>query len=239
MSEENSPTLLWCGRPACDRNPQREELLPKTGSRQSFVSIVFLLLVFLIPASGVAEDLVHLAEREEIRRQENVKRGERLAERADRAVKDKNLKEAYKDYLEALRLIPAGSATAANRQSVLNDFSKTAVDYARNLIERGNYAEAENVAKTVLSPEFNPTYKPAARILAQLEQGNFNTTLDPKFAAKRDEVETLLNQAEGFYATGRYDLATKRYEQVLNLDPYNAAARNGMEQVNKQRTTLR
>ena len=237
MSEQNSPTFLWLGHPACDCNSNREELSPKARSRQSFVAFVFLLLVFLIPTSAVAQDLVHLAEREEIRRQENVKRGERMADRADRAVKANNLKEAYKDYLEALRLIPAGSATASNRQVILNDFSKTAVDYARNLIERGNYAEAENVAKTVLSPEFNPSYKPAARILAQLEQGNFNTTLDPKFAAKRDEVETLLNQAEGFYATGRYDLASKRYEQVLNLDPYNTAARNGMEQVNKQRST--
>jgi general secretion pathway protein D len=32
-------------------------------------------------------------------------------------------------------------------------------------------------------------------------------------------------------------LAIKRYEQVLNLDPYNAAARNGMEQVNEQRNS--
>jgi general secretion pathway protein D len=32
-------------------------------------------------------------------------------------------------------------------------------------------------------------------------------------------------------------LALKRYEQVLNLDPYSIAARNGMEKVNKQRKT--
>lgn len=198
---------------------------------------LLLLSTLLIPMAVATTDLVNLAEREEIRRQENVKQAERLTSRAAHAVKDKNLKAAYTDYLEALRLIPAGSATSANRQAVLDSFSKTAVDFARNLIERGNYAEAENVAKTVLSPEFNPTYKPAARILAQLEQGHFNTTLDPKFAAKRDEVELLLNQAEGFNATGRYDLALKRYEQVLNLDPYNTSARNGMEQVNNQRNS--
>ena len=200
-----------------------------------FSALIFLSAI-LIPSVLHSTDLVQLSEREEIRRQENVKRGERLATRAALAVKDKNLKAAYTDYVDALRLIPAGPATSAARQPVLEDFSRTAVDYARNLIEHGNYAEAENVAKTVLSPEFNPGYKPAAEILSKLEKQNFNTTLDPKFAANRDEVSKLLNQAEGYYATGRNDLAIKRYEQVLNLDPYNTAARNGMEMVNQQRT---
>lgn len=200
------------------------------------ISSIVLFSAILLSIEGRATDLVQLSEREEVRRQEHVQQGERLAVRAALAAKEKNLKLAYKDYLEALHLIPAGSATSSSRQAILADFSRTAIDYARRLIEEGNYAEAENVAKTVLSPEFNPTYKPAAQILSQLEKGNFNTTLDPKFAASRDEVSKWLNQAEGFYATGRYDLAIKRYEQVLNIDPYNMAARNGMEQVNQQRT---
>jgi general secretion pathway protein D len=200
------------------------------------LSSILLLSTICIPIAVQATDLVRLAEREEIRRQEKVKQGEHLVVRAERAVKDKNLKQAYTDYLKALELIPAGTATATNRQAVLNEFSKTAVDYARSLIARGNYAEAENVAKTVLDPQINPTYTPAARILAQLEDENYNTTIDPKFAAKRDEIDKLLNQAAGYFATGRNDLAIKRYEQVLNLDPYNIAARQGMEQVNQQRT---
>ena len=199
-------------------------------------SSILLLSTFLIPMAVQATDLVRLAEREEIRRQEKVKQGEHLVVRAERASKDKNLKQAYTDYLKALELIPAGTATATNRQAVLNEFSKTAVDYARSLIARGNYAEAENVAKTVLDPQINPTFKPAAQILSQLEKQNYNTTIDPKFSAKRDEVDKLLNEAAGYFATGRNDLAIKRYEQVLNLDPYNIAARQGMEQVNQQRT---
>jgi general secretion pathway protein D len=183
-----------------------------------------------------ATDLVRLAEREEIRRQEKVKQGEHLVVRAERALKDKNLKQAYIDYLAALELIPAVTATATNRQAVLNEFSKTAVDYARSLIARGNYAEAKKVAKTVLVRQINPTYTPAAQILSQLEKQNYNTTIDPKFAAKLDEIDKLLNEAAGYFATGRNDLAIKRYEQVLNLDPYNTSARQGMEQVNQQRT---
>jgi general secretion pathway protein D len=140
------------------------------------ISLLLFVSAFLIPVLGRATDLVQLSEREEIRRQENVKRGERLVTRAQRAVKDKNLKLAYSDYVEALRLIPAGPATSAIRQTLVEEFSRTAVEYARDLIGRGNYAEAENVAKTVLSPQFNPTYQPAAKILLQLEKQNYNTT---------------------------------------------------------------
>ena len=41
-----------------------------------------------------------------------------------------------------------------------------------------------------------------------------------------------LQEAQAFYASGRYDLAAKRYSQILNIDPDNTAARKGMEEVN-------
>ena len=44
-------------------------------------------------------------------------------------------------------------------------------------------------------------------------------------------------EADGFYGSGRFDLAFKRYEQVLNIDKYNIAARRGMERVNVARQT--
>src|SRR5204862_6757137 len=38
-------------------------------------------------------------------------------------------------------------------------------------------------------------------------------------------------EADGYYNSGRYDLAHKKYDQVLNLDPYNVAARRGQEKL--------
>ena len=61
-------------------------------------------------------------------------------------------------------------------------------------------------------------------LLAHLaEPGYFNKTIGPKFIAKVEEVKKLLSDADGYYNSGRYDLAFKKYEQVLNLDPYNVA----------------
>ena len=42
-------------------------------------------------------------------------------------------------------------------------------------------------------------------------------------------------EARGFYDTGRFDMAFKRCEQILNIDPYNIAARKLQEEVNKKR----
>src|SRR5207253_9457545 len=60
----------------------------------------------------------------------------------------------------------------------------------------------------------------------------FNKTVTPNFINKVEEVKQLLTDADGFYQSGQYDLAMKRYDQVLALDPYNTAARRGQEKVN-------
>ena len=44
-------------------------------------------------------------------------------------------------------------------------------------------------------------------------------------------IATLFAEAGGFYDSGRYDLAYKRYDQILSLDPYNLEARRGQEKV--------
>jgi len=201
-----------------------------------FTSLVSL-ATFVAPLYAES-DLVAISEREILKRQENSKLAEQLVITARRNLAEKNLEGAYSKYLEALQMTQSGPATEKQRSALLLEFSKTGIDYANWLISNGRYQDAENTAKTILSPEFNPTYKPAMQMLANLEQpGYYNRTLTPGFASKREEVTTLLNQAEGYYATGRNDLALKRYEQVLNLDPYSVAARNGMEKVNKQRST--
>src|SRR5260370_12204684 len=55
--------------------------------------------------------------------------------------------------------------------------------------------------------------------------------MGPKFIAKVEDVKKLLTDAEGYCDSGRYDLAFKKYEQVLALDPYNTAARRGEEKL--------
>src|SRR5437763_1696981 len=56
--------------------------------------------------------------------------------------------------------------------------------------------------------------------------------MSTNFIEKVEQVKQLLTEADGFYNSGRYDLAMKRYDQVLALDPYNTAERKGQEKIN-------
>lgn len=186
---------------------------------------------------GPSSSAVDLAEREIVRKQNDIALAERLMAEGRRAASQNDFETAYVRFLDAVELLPAGEAGGKMRQSAVREFSSIGVRYAEWLISRGRYTEAEQVAKTILLPRFNPTYKPAAQLIANLEQPDYyNKTVTPEFAAQIDQVNKLLQEAEGFFQAGRFDLATKRYEQVLSIDPYNNAARSGMESVNKQRS---
>ena len=210
---------------------------PKGPSRAAWVAIVAL-LSFVPFFNLLAEsDIATLAEKEIVKRQYEAKQSADWITKAKKAWADKDLEAAYKDYLTALDLLPPSSATADQRKAVMESFCKVAMEYANYLIGCGRFGDAENVAKTILSAPYSPNYKLAAQLLSNLEQpGYYNRTITPGFAEKKDKISLILNQADGYLATGRYDLALKRYEEALNLDPYNVAARQGMENLNKQRT---
>jgi len=197
---------------------------------------IFLLLLSCL-STVRAQQAAPLAEREIVRRQEDLVLANQLVAKGDQAMRDKDFELAYVNYLDAVEKIPAGSATAAQRGPAMAKFSDAGIAYANFLIQNGRYSDAERVAKTILLPQFNPGFRPAVQLLSNLEQSDYyNKTVTPQFAADRDEVTKLLVEADGFYATGRYDLAMKRYEQVLNIDSYNSAARMGMERVNNQKS---
>lgn len=171
-------------------------------------------------------------QREVVRRQQNILDAERLEKAGDEALRYDDYESAYVNYLDALDLLSSGPAAGAERERILGKFSSTGVRYAGKLIETGRYAEAEQVAKTILLPQYDPTYRPAVVLLSNLEQpGYYNKTITPQFATDREEVSRLLVEAEGYYSRGSFDFASKRYEQVLNIDRYNIAARKGIEKV--------
>lgn len=53
------------------------------------------------------------------------------------------------------------------------------------------------------------------------------------------EITRLFAEARKLYDSGRYELAYKRYEQILDLDPNCSAARKGQEEVDAARITAR
>ena len=172
------------------------------------------------------------ADREIIRRQQDTVEAEDALRRGDAALQSGDLEAAYLAYKQAVDLTPDGPAQKSLRARALSRYSSTAIRYAEYLVSEGHYAKAEAVAREVLEPRYNPDYRPAAVFLSRLEQPDyFNKTITPEFAEDRTKVDELLLQANGYFDSGRFDLAQKRYQQVLAVDKYNSAAFRGMEQV--------
>jgi len=172
------------------------------------------------------------SEREITRRQEDMLLAEQAIKAGDAASARKEPQAAYDYYKQAVDMVPQGLAGGGIRARAVTHFSRGAVEYAEFLVSRGEYADARRVANEVLEPRYNPNYRPAIEFLSHLEQADyFNKTTTPEFAAQRDEVNKLMNEAVGFYDSGRYDMAQKRYQQILSIDKDNAAAFRGMEQV--------
>ncbi|MFM8458360.1 MAG: hypothetical protein ACKOB0_05370, partial [Chthoniobacterales bacterium] len=179
-----------------------------------------------------AMSLENSAEREITRREEDLVIAEQELRAGDAALQKGDVEAAYGHYKTAVDLVPQGAAAGGLRGRAISRFSSGSVRYAEYLVSRGEYAEARRIANEVLEPRYNPDYRPAIVFLSRLEEADyFNKTVTPEFAAQRDDVEKLMNEAVGFYDSGRYDMAQKRYQQVLAIDKDNAAAFRGLEQV--------
>ena len=208
----------------------------------SLLVALSLSILLAFPFNVMAEaDIVTISDKEIAKRQSAAKDAADFVKKGQRAWKDaafdkKALEKAYTHYIDAMDLLPLNSSTESQRNEALDDFCKLSIEYANHLIDRGQFNDAQSVAKTVLSAKYNPNYKPAAQLLSNLEQNRyFNKSISPEFAEKIDQTKSLLREAIGFADLARHDLALKRYEDVLKIDPYNKQARMGLENIKELR----
>ncbi len=189
-------------------------------------------LILCLSAVVQAQNVKNIADREAARRQAHIPRGEEVLARAQSELHAKQYALAHDDFRVALRYLPNSPAAGNSYSAALDGFCESGVKLAEQRIAEGKYEESEVILNEVLTDAYNPNCREARTLLTHLhDPGYINKTMGPKFLAKVEEVKKLLTEAEGFYQSGRYDMAMKRYEQVLNLDPYNTAARKGQERI--------
>ena len=200
----------------------------------------FPLAVALAPMLGtaaLAQNTNTVAAREAARRQAALPRGQEALGRAKAAMAEGNYTVAHEEFRVALTFLPDALISEKSHDEAVNGFCASGLKLAEQKIAEGKYGEAEAICREILSNRYDPNCRPAAEMLARLQApGTVNRTVGPKFLSKVEEVKKLLVDAEGYYMSGRYDLAFKKYEQVLALDPYNVAARRGEERLNLTKT---
>lgn len=162
-----------------------------------------------------------------------------LLPKATEALAGKDYESAYAYAKSAVDILPAsGAASSALRQSAIQLFGQACVLLAKQRLSEGRYADARGTIDVLLEDRYDPANSAALALRAQIldPQGFVDRgTLTPGHVANIEEVKKLLNEGEGYYATGRFDLAFRRCEQALNIDKYNIAARRLMEKINQAR----
>jgi general secretion pathway protein D len=171
-----------------------------------------------------------LAQREMIRRQNDVIEGDRLLAEGREAYAKGDYQQAVDKYSQALQKVPDAPMFADRRQSYASHLSDASVALAMQHRKVGKYTEARTLLENVISVD--PQNAAAKRELDYLDDPiRTNPALTYEHTQNIDKVRRGLYTAEGNFNLGKYDAAKREYENVLRLDPYNSAARRGMEQV--------
>ena len=199
-------------------------------------SIVSLLALSMLatPSLTFAQGSVENAVQRELRRRYDYEaRGAESIAAGDRAMKDRDYPKAHASYKQAVTLIPNSDNTREPYRKALNKFGNSTVKLAEQRIAEGRYADAELVLRDLVD-NFDPKNKDAVVILSRLEMPDYyNKTISPKFVGSVEQVKQWFVDAEGFYNSGRFDLAFKRCEQILNVDPYSIAAQQMKEKIDR------
>ncbi|MDP3852010.1 MAG: tetratricopeptide repeat protein [Luteolibacter sp.] len=171
-----------------------------------------------------------LAQREMIRRQNDVIEGDRLLAEGREAYAKGDYQQAVDKYSQALQKVPDAPMFADRRQSYISHLSDASVALAMQHRKVGKYTEARTLLDNVIAVDAeNPD---ARRELGYLEDPiRTNPALTYEHTQDIDKVRRNLYTAEGNFNLGKYDDAKREYENVLRLDPHNSAARRGMERV--------
>src|ERR1043165_4582336 len=205
---------------------------------------------FLCATSCFAQTPDSVADREVQKRQAAIPQGEAALARGKSAMKEKNYPLAHEEFRSAVSYLPDAVASGKSHDQAVDGFCKSGIALAEARIAEGRNADAEAILSEILSDRYDPKCRPAHELYMRLRQpGSFDknvTTVStrevdcaatpaPPFPERVETVKELLAEADSFYQSGQYDMAMKRYDQVLCLDPYNTAARRGQEKTDHTR----
>ena len=171
-----------------------------------------------------------LAQREVVRRQDAISEADVLLNEGRAAYAKGDYQLAVDKYRQALDRLPDAPMVADRRQSYIEHLSDASVALSMQHRKVGKYTEARVLLEGVLSAD--PNNFNAKRELGYLDDPiRTNPALTYEHTQNVDKVRRGLYTAEGNFNLGKYDDAKREFENVIRIDPYNSAARRGMEKL--------
>jgi len=171
-----------------------------------------------------------LARAELQRRAANAAEAQELLKKGDESYKAAKWADAVSAYTGARDLLPDAPATAELRDIATERLVQASVELARKQGRLGDAKGGNATLDKVLAADVAPG-DPSAREMSEHLNDPIRTNPAGTLEHTKDvdEVRLLLYKAEGFANLGDFNKAGMVYEDVLRVDPYNKAARRGME----------
>lgn len=204
--------------------------LALNGRRVAIAMGLFGCVAMLPPAMAQSPSLQSIAQREILRRTALVKTAEAQLVEGQMVLEKGEAEQAAKAFMAAYESLPEVPSTEDVRSRLRAAYSSAACIWAKNLLNEGRYADASKVIDSVLDKDMDPGNRDALRLRKQAaDSDRYPPALTPKHIANVKEVTRLLTLAGSNMDLGNADKALENYRDVLRIDPYNIAARRGME----------
>ncbi len=184
----------------------------------------------LAPLPEEALDYSSLAQREMIRRQNAVYEADQLLLAGRIAYREGDFQKAADKYSQALQMVPEAPMFADRKQALTAHLTDANVALAMQHREVGKTDEARTLLENVR--DLDPENKLALQELEYLDDPyRTNPKLTPAHVEDVKKVKRALTAAQSSYDLGKYDDAREEFHNVLRIDPFNKAARRGLERV--------
>ena len=177
------------------------------------------------------------------KRQHQVKSAQTLFTAGSHAFADKSYGEAMDNYKAAFVTLPPVPAVEEQRRVFFKRYQLATLRFAELKVAEARWQEAidtltdvMNTAKvnevplTMVDPQIR-------KMLGELKSRDdrYNMANSPRHLRDMEEVQAKLVLGKGYLELGDYDRAERSYHAALEIDPYNNAARRGLENVERHR----
>lgn len=194
-------------------------------------------LCFSIQPVGAGESAYSLAEQEIQRRAGAVLSQEAKLSEADRLLRKGETAEALKIFETAYNSLPDVPLAQEMRVLARDGYVRAGLVRSRELMDAGDYPAAAALMDKLDSHE---VAKGDKRIIGMRNRMNdpdrYPPALTPGHIQRVGKVKELLMLGQSQVEIGDYDKALLTFEEVLRLDRYNSAARQGMQRAEKERS---
>jgi len=191
-------------------------------------------LVALSPHLMAQNSVSGMASREIARRYARIEDARTAMDRGDKMFSEGDYEDALGSYKAAMDALPSAPLTRDWLNLAQLKHADCSVVVARENAKLGKYDEARQLLEAAILSV--PGHKEAALFLSQLDDPDrWPPALTAQHVENVEKVKKGLLMSNSAVELGKYDEALTGYQDVLRTDPYNSAARRGMENAERKK----